>query len=266
MQVTREQIEREMERLRERSGEEVLLGEVLLPVDSPAEEARVLQQARELVAALREGADFRALASQVSASPSARDGGEVGWLRVEDLVPALQSIVRALEPGQVSDPVRTPEGFRIFTVFERRQATADPAADVVEIAQIVFPLRPDPDPREVEGALRRARAVLPRLASCSAVQAVATELRAPASGRLGWVRLSDLPPDFRAAVERLRPGEASQPLRGPIGIHVLYLCARGGEEGLRALARLEIVRRELERLAARYLRDLRRSAYIDVRI
>ncbi len=267
--VTREQIELE---LRQREAQtparrQLRLAEILLPVYRPEEEARVQREAERLVAALRSGADFGALAAQVSAAPSAQDGGDVGWVALDDLAEPVRRALAGLEPGEVSDPVRLPDGFRIFRVVEVREGQKrDPGADVVELAQIVFPLAPDAGERERQRVLRQAQAVRPRLVSCAAADTLAAELRTPASGRLGWMRLQDLPPAFRQVVQGLAPGEPSPPLAGPLGVHLLLVCRRGGEEGLRELVRLELERRQLERLAARYLRDLRRDAFIDIRI
>ncbi len=267
--VTREQIELELARRRAATPavRELRLAEILLPVYRPRQEAEVAAEARRLVETLRAGADFGALAAQVSAAPSAADGGEVGWVRLDDLAEPVRRAVAGLAPGEVSDPVRLPDGFRIFRVLEVRTASGrDPAEEVVELAQIVFPLPPDASERERARALRRAEAVRPRLVSCPAAETLAAELRTPASGRLGWMRIDRLPPAFAEVVRTLDPGRPSPPLAGPLGIHLLLVCRRGGEEGLRELVRLELERRQLERLAARYLRDLRRDAYIDIRI
>lgn len=263
--VSREQIELALDGTAAGAGEEVRLSEILLPVYAPEQEAQVLEQARDLVAALRDGADFAALAQQVSVAASAETGGDLGWVPVANLAENLRRVVAELPPGQPSDPIVTPDGIRILLVRERRQGGgAD--ADVVEIAQVVIPVSPPQDPDAVAAARRQALAIRPRLTSCAAADAVAAELRAPASGRLGWMQLAELPPGFRETVARLGVGEVSEPLSGPLGVHLLLVCDRGGEKGRRALARLAIEREQLERLANRYLRELRKSAFIDIRL
>lgn len=262
--VSREQIDLALDGTAAGAGEEVRLSEILLPVYAPEQEAQVLEQARELVAALRDGADFAALAQQVSVAASAETGGDLGWVPVANLAENLRRVVAELPPGQPSDPIVTPDGIRILLVRERRQGGgAD--ADVVEIAQVVIPVSSQ-DPDAVAAARRQALAIRPRLTSCAAADAVAAELRAPASGRLGWMPLAELPPGFRETVARLGVGEVSEPLPGPLGVHLLLVCDRGGEKGRRALARLAIEREQLERLANRYLRELRKSAFIDIRL
>jgi peptidyl-prolyl cis-trans isomerase SurA len=104
---------------------------------------------------------------------------------------------------------------------------------------------------------------------------VANELKAPASGDLGWLKVSDLPAVLANAVVDLPVGEISQPLQGPAGIHLLMVCERQGdkpkeadlgseEEREKLVQQLE--RERLDRLARRYLRDLRKQAFIDIRL
>lgn len=262
--VSREQVELALDG-RDAGGEELRLAEILLPVYSPEQEQQVLEQAAEVVRALRDGADFAALARQISVAASADSGGDLGWVPVEALAESVRRLVVALPPGQPSDPVVTPDGVRILVVRDRRRRQ-DAGEEVFELGQLVVPLPPDAGPEDVAAAERQARAVRPRLTSCSAAEALAREMRTPGSGRLGWMKLDQLPPDFRAAVVRLGEGEATEPLRGPLGVHLLVVCKRGGEEGRRALARLALEREQLERLASRYLRELRESAYIDIRL
>ncbi len=265
--VSREQIELALQTEAPEQEVEVRLFEILLPVYRPADEPRVLAQARELVAALRDGADFEALAHQVSAAASAEAGGDLGWVPLSGLVETIRRVVASLDPGEVSDPVRTERGVRILMVRDRRlSAAADGADDIFELAQLVIPFPPDADPGTVERARLRAEKFRAALDGCAAIERTARELRAPASGRLGWMTAADLPPRFARVVAGLAPGEVSAPLRGPTGFHILAVCARGGEEGKRELVRLRLQRQQIERLAAQYLRELRKSAYIDVRL
>lgn len=103
---------------------EVLLSEIVLPIYDRNQESVVVGQARELVQSLRGGADFAALARQVSAAGSAESGGDLGWVSTGALTPELRDRIAALPAGGVSDPVLRPEGVQIFRVRERRAAPA----------------------------------------------------------------------------------------------------------------------------------------------
>ncbi len=264
--VSEEQIDLALATRKEADAEEVLLSEILLPIYRPEQEAQVLEDARRIIEAVKSGADFGALARQVSVAASAADQGNLGWVALANLNEVVRPVIERLEIGVPSEPVRTANGIRIFLVRDRRSGGSGASEELVELAQLVIPLSTDATEEEVRRALREAEAVRPRLRDCARVAGVARELDAPASGPLGWMPLGELPTDFAAAVARLRVGEVTPPLRGPLGIHLLTLCSRGGAEGERQRIRLELEREQVQRLANRYLRDLRKSAYIEIRL
>jgi peptidyl-prolyl cis-trans isomerase SurA len=87
--------------------------------------------ARRRLAGLREriagGADFAQLARLNSEDGTAARGGELGWIHAGDTVPEFERAMNALNPGELSEPVRTPFGFHLIQVLERR--TADVSAE-----------------------------------------------------------------------------------------------------------------------------------------
>ena len=271
--VTVDQLDLAVQEARRNEGQqEYLLSEIVLPVDSPAQADRVAQDAARLVQTLREGASFESLARQVSAAASAERGGDLGWLGAAALPPELRAILERLSPGDVSDPLSSPLGYHIFWLRDERVAPAPvdaSQADVqVQLTQILFPVDGGG-----EAALAQARGqasdLRGQLTDCPAMVRVAEELGAPASGALGWLRVGDLPPAIGQAVLTLAVGEVSPPLRGPGGIHLLMVCDRRDPQGA-AAEREQIAQRleqeRTERLARRYLRDLRKQAFVEVRL
>jgi peptidyl-prolyl cis-trans isomerase SurA len=281
--VTVDQLEIAVEEAKRNQGQpEYLLSEIVLPVDSPRDEPRVAADAARLVRTLSEGASFEALARQVSASATARQGGDVGWVPASTIPPELESALERLRPGEVSEPLRSPVGFYIFQLRDRRLGVA-PSTDgnertpvEVKLSQVLF--EADITNAEALSAqVDEAGSLRARLVDCAAVNAAAEELQAPASGDLGWLKVNDLPAVLAEAVRDLPEGEISAPLQGPGGVHLLMVCERrGGEtpETGNAIASEEdrqkigeqLERERLDRLARRYLRDLRKEAFIDIRI
>jgi peptidyl-prolyl cis-trans isomerase SurA len=270
--VTVDQLELVVQEARRNQGQpEYLLSEIVLPVDNPGQQAKVADDAQRLVQTLRAGASFPDLARQVSASASAEQGGDVGWIGGYAIPPELLNALEQLGPGDISDPIPSPVGYHIFWLRERRLsqgpvAAADAEVEV-DLVQILFPADANADDATLTALRSEAAALRDRLVDCDAMAEVAAELDAPASGRLGWVRVGDLPPTIGQAVLSLEPGRASAPLRGPAGIHVLMVCERRGGatiEEEEIATRLEQER--LDRLARRHLRDLRKQAFVEVRI
>lgn len=270
--VTVDQLDLAVQEARQSEGQpEFLLSEILLPVDNPAQADRVGEDAQRLVQTLREGASFESLAQQVSAAASAERGGDVGWVAASAMPPELADLLERLRPGEISQPVSSPLGYHIFWLRDQRIADAPVAADQaaveVDLAQILFPI--DGSSGTAAAARDRAANLRSRLTDCPAMVEVAEEIDAPASGQLGWIRVGDLPRDLGQAVLSLPVGEVSTPLDGPGGIHLLMVCERRDPPEL-APEREEIAQRleqeRTERLARRYLRDLRKQAFVEVRL
>lgn len=126
--VTRDQIEFALPKDAGGTGE-VRLAEILLPVYGGDQEAQVVANARQLAQSVERGADFAALARELSAGSSAAQGGDLGWLPLQTLLPEVRDAVQSLNPGQISAPVRGPSGVQLFRMLERRTgAGSAPAA------------------------------------------------------------------------------------------------------------------------------------------
>ena len=93
---------------------------ILIKVSELTPEADAKHRLVELKERLDNGADFAELARLHSEDQSASDGGDIGWIAPGDTVPEFERAMKALEPGQVSDPVQTPFGWHLIQVLDRR--------------------------------------------------------------------------------------------------------------------------------------------------
>jgi peptidyl-prolyl cis-trans isomerase SurA len=118
---------------------ELLLSEIVLPVYSPEQEAEVIADAQRLVAALRGGSAFEPLAQQMSVAASAEAGGDLGWLPSAILAEDVRNALARMQPGDVSDPIRTALGIQVLKLRDARQtgaaAAAPPTASRDEVRQ-----------------------------------------------------------------------------------------------------------------------------------
>ncbi len=100
------------------------------PTKAQEEEAR--KRAEELSRRARAGEDFVALARKYSEGPSKTDGGDVGFFKRGEMVGAFDKVAFTLKPGEVSDPVRSPFGWHVIQIVERRASAAKPFEQVRE--------------------------------------------------------------------------------------------------------------------------------------
>lgn len=244
--------------------------EIFLGVEGPEEEHGVRADAENLVAQLRNGAAFPAIARQFSQSATAAVGGDLGWVLAGQLPPEIAAELVNMKPGTISEPIRTLEGYQILHLVDRRVPAAEqsPGAEV-ELAQILLPVPGNAIPEEAEVTHNVAQQIEGTVAGCNDMIELAAEMGAPGSGNLGTVRLRDLPDEIRAAIAHLPVGQASAPVRTENGWHVLMVCGREEPERGeidRERVREELNNRRLDLLGRRYLRDLHRQAFIDIRI
>lgn len=271
VEVGEDEIDEYLDRLRARGGgTEYLVSEIFLAADSPSEEQSALQTAQRLVEQIRQGTSFQALASQFSQAPTAAVGGDLGTVRDGQLDARLDEALQSMSPGEVAGPIAVDNGFYVLLLRNRRQVDAPSVGDTeIALRRIFLQLPPGASVEEVETQSALARTVSETVTDCADMETLGAEVGAAQPIDVGRLKVGDLPVDLRNTVSRLEVGEASQPVRLGDGFVVLMVCER--EQPMTGLPDREEVLRaiggpRIEMLARRYLRDLRRVAYVDVRL
>lgn len=271
IRVSEEEVDEILAQMEANKGKpELRVAEIFLPVDSESSEREVGALANRLIQQLQSGVPFQAIAQNFSQSPSAAVGGDLGWVKPGQLGDAFDSALARLQPGQITPALRTPTGYYILMLLDRRAATGAPAAEtIVSLHQVVLPLPPNPTSAQVSLQMANAQSLTATATNCREMDAIGKRSGSPLSGSLGTLKLSSLPSDLRGMVENLAENKASPPRRTSNGIVVLMVCKR--ETSAAGIAQRNEVRDRLfdermEAAARRYLRDLRRAAFIDVRI
>ncbi len=247
---------------------EYRLGEIYLSANS-ANREQVLANASQIIEQLRAGGSFVAYARQYSQASSAIVGGDLGWIRLEQLQqPTLEAAAQQMTPGQLVGPLEIPGGYSILLMIDQRQiGMADPRDALLSLKQISIAF-----PEGISSAEAEER-------GSTFIQAVDTmngcgdaNLRAAAIGATTVdnddITVRQLPEALQSILLNLNVGETTPPF-GDLseGIRVLMLCGRDdpdetqGPSSDQIMAQLEDER--VNRRAQRYLRDLRRDAVIE---
>jgi peptidyl-prolyl cis-trans isomerase SurA len=269
--VTPEEVDAEMAQMRANAGGvEYRVGEIYLAVDDPAEQPRVEEQARRLVAEARGGANFAALARTFSQSRSAAAGGDLGWVPRDEVDGQIASVLSGLQPGQVSDPIRAQGGYFILYLADRRTGGGAPVGKIaVTLQQLFLPLSTTTATEaEINAKGKAAQDIVAGAHNCAELDERAKRSGA-ASRNVGKIDVERLPPDVARAIMPLGPGQSTPPVRLAEGFLVLMVCDRQVQEpGAEQRAAVERRLRD-QRLSAtsrRQLRDLRRAALLDIRM
>ena len=268
--IGEEQIDAALERLKARQGQmENLVSEIFLAIDSMDDEAPALLLAERLKSQIELGADFAAVAGQFGQSASAAVGGDIGWVQEGLLGAEMDMALADMQPGTVSTPIRTPDGIQILQLRDRRRIEAPGAEDAeVSLRQFILALRENSPRGEVESQIQLAKQIAASATTCDEFSQLAAEAGTPQPTRAPRVRVGDLSNAVRAAIAGLGANDVTEPVIMPTAVLVLMLCEHHDAAigPVREQVVEQIGRERLDMLARRYLRDLRREAYIDIRL
>ncbi len=241
------------------------VSEIFIDASRAGGEAQAVQGATELIAQIKNGAPFAAVARQFSNSPTAAAGGSVGWITPGEMPPEVDSALDNLRPGQLSDPIPTKDGAYIILLQDRR---AGGATVVVHLEQAAIGLPKTATPTEVAAAAAKLTALRAKLHGCDGMEAAAEKIPGVVAGDLGEAEVKDLAPAFRDAVDTMTTGEVSEPIRTDAGLHLIAVCDRHlGGAGILTPAQIKdrLFGEELAMISKRALRDLRNQATIETR-
>lgn len=201
----------------------------------------------------------------------ARNGGDLGWIHEGESRPQFDEVLATMEKGGVSEPVKLLDGVHILALRDKRSGMSNGDSNEIQIflTQILLPSEPDEPAEAVAQRLQTAQTITNDTAGCDAFNLKGSDLEGSISGDIGWVRLGDLPPEFRDAVTTLEVDVAGEPITTATGVHVLMVCDRrdpSAEVNMRDAIFEQIASRRLAILERRMLRDLRRAAFVDLRV
>jgi peptidyl-prolyl cis-trans isomerase SurA len=269
--VSEAEIDDAMNRLRANVGKtESRVAEIFVPVDRTESNADAKKSADRIIDQLKRGAPFAAVAQQFSQGASAQTGGDLGWILPGSLDPTLDAAIDKLQPRQFSDAIRSPAGYHILFVVERRQfATTRPDDMRLNLVQLTLSLPVNASAEEVSKASAEAQKAMTAVRQCADLHAQARQMKGATSGDLQGVRIGDLSAnrEMYESIPKLQIGGTAGPFRVAEGLQVVSLCSRAGGDGLptRDAISQQLLIQKLEAASRRYMRDLRRVATVDVK-
>ncbi|MBT3556990.1 MAG: hypothetical protein HN644_09165 [Rhodospirillales bacterium] len=254
-----------------RNQPQFLMSEILLSFDNPSKDATVRKQAQQLIQELKNGAKFDSLARAFSQSPSAPNGGALGWTRLDQMPDRIAQIVQTMRPGQISTEISLPSAYVIVHLRQVRASADDKVADtVVDLNQFHLELPGDASTATVESYMQTAKDKTQGARSCAAFNDAAKQAGSPLSGGLGKIALSKLPEHLSSLVQDLAINTPSKAIRTNDAVVVFMVCERiepkaPSDEVEKARVQQQLFGQKLAVYARQAMRDLRRAAYIDIR-
>jgi peptidyl-prolyl cis-trans isomerase SurA len=239
---------------------------------TPQQLAEISQKAQDLVARANKGEDFGQLAIANSNSQTALDGGQLGWRKGSQLPQFILDLVTKMKPGEISAAVRTPSGFHIVKLNERRGGEAQVIVNQIHLRHILMKTNELDDDETVRQKLSKLRERI--LAGEDFAGIASTTSQDPGSqpdgGDLGWSGPGTFVPEFDKAIADLKPNEISQPFKTRYGWHIVQML------GTRTYDSTDDVKRQKAFAAIReskadeetelWLRRLRDEAFVEIKM
>jgi len=248
--------------------QEFRVGEIFLSATA-GNEPQTLSNANRILEQLRSGASFAGYARQYSEASTAAVGGDLGWVRPEQLPDPIAGQLRAMGPGQISNPIPVQGGFSIVAVQDTRKIlTADPRDAVLSLKQVSINFPKGIARTQAEPIVARFALAARNVGGCGGADKIAGDFNAELV-ESDQVKIRDLPTALQRIMLPMQVGQATQPF-GSIeeGVRILVICGRDEVSATaptydEVFSQLNDERVNLR--ARRYLRDLRRDAVIEFR-
>lgn len=236
---------------------------------SPEDVDRQRARAEQVLAQLRQGADFAKLAVGFSDAPDALQGGAMGWRSGDRLPDLFAQVLDGMKPGEVSGIIRSPAGFHLIKLLERRGG----AATTVEQTHARHILVKTSEIVSEDDAKRKLSNLRERIVNGADFGELAKVNSDDGSsikgGDLGWIYPGDTVPQFERVMNSLKEGQLSEPFASPFGWHLLQVLERRKSdvsgERKRQEARLVLRERKADEAYQEWLRQLRDRAFVEYR-
>jgi peptidyl-prolyl cis-trans isomerase SurA len=244
---------------------------VAVPPQATAEQIEARRRrAIEALEALRRGANFGQIAAQYSDAPDALQGGSLGWRAAGRLPTLFLDVLKRMKPGDVSDILRSPNGFHIVKLLDTRSKAAAGGVEQTHVRHILLRARDGLSDAEARDKLEKLREkILAGTDFAEVARQNSEDSSASKGGDLGWIAPGDTVPEFERVMNSLKPGEVSQPFQTPFGWHIAQVIERRSEalseERRKAAARQAIRARKADEAYQDWLRQQRDRAFVENR-
>ena len=239
---------------------------------SPEQVDRQRTRAEEAGARLKQGADFAQVAATYSDAPDGLKGGDMGW-RSQDRLPELFAEAAAkLNPGDVSAPLRSPAGFHILKLVNRRGGTAALMIEQTHVRHILARTNEVVSEGDAKRKLVQLRERIVNGAADFAdlARQHSDDGSASRGGDLGWLYPGDTVPEFERSFRELKPMEISEPIKSSFGWHLMQVIERRvadvSSDRKRLDARRVLRDRKSDEAYQDWLRQMRDRAYVEYRL
>ncbi|MDD7805040.1 MAG: peptidylprolyl isomerase [Endozoicomonas sp. (ex Botrylloides leachii)] len=250
------------------------LGHILIatPDNASAEQIKTAKKkAQEIVDKLRKGANFPEMAVTYSQGQNALKGGDLGWRKSDQLPTLFYQQVLKMKKGEISGPIRSPNGFHIFKLIDLR-GDEKHVQEQVHVRHILIKPNEIRSNLEAEKLAQKLYKEIKGGANFAELAKAYSDDTASAlnGGDLSWVSPNSLVPEFRVVINHMPLNQISKPFKTAYGWHILEVLGKRdadiSDQVRRKKAQELLANRKFEQELAVWLREIRDQAYVNIRL
>lgn len=253
--------------------DEFNLAHILVRVPEQASPEQIqgkLAHAEKALAELKK-MDFAQVSASYSDAPEALQGGVLGWRAASRLPALFLETVNGLKPGETSAVLRSPNGFHILKLLDKRSKGGALIVQKTHARHILIKTSEIASEIDAKNRMIQLKERLDNGANFAELARLHSEDgSASKGGDLGWLSPGETVPEFERAMDALKPGEISVPVKSPFGWHLIQVLERRSEdvskERQALMARQEIRARKADESYENWLRQLRDQAFVEYRL
>ena len=241
-----------------------------------ADETRAKNTVNSIYNKLKNGEDFASLAKALSEdSSSASKGGYIGWFGPNELSPELDKILSSVNKGDLSKPVRTASGWHIIKVVNTRSNKKFSTDPITEYNFIRLSALLSDNKNESKKIAKQFKKYVSDIDNKSDIQSIIKEIQGNSdfsnSEDMGWVKEEDLSSNYLKAAKSLDKNELSDVIITDTSMEVLFLANKREVipeklKQYRDRVRQRVTSNRVGLASRRFMRNLRRNAYIDIKL
>ena len=229
------------------------------------------RRAEEALRNIKTGGDFAQVAAAFSDAGDALQGGNLGWRTGARLPTVFTETVRKMKVGDVSPVLRSPAGFHIVKLLDKRSRDEPAVVDQTHARHILVRVNEITSEGDAKAKIERLRDRIEAGAKFEDLAKLNSEdASAGKGGDLGWLNPGDTVPAFEQAMNKLGIKQLSTPVRTTFGWHLIEVIARRKQDVTadreRAQAQLAIRQRKSDEAFDDWMRQTRDRAYVEIRL
>ena len=259
---------------RNENNDEFEISHILIrtPEEGATEEIQKAKlKAEQALAAIQASDGFAKVSASFSDAPNALEGGSLGWKSGTQMPALFVEAIKTMQIGDVSPILRSPNGFHVLKLTNKRGGNSPLVVEQTNARHILIKLT---EVMSEKDGKTKIDGIKERIDNGDKFEVLARQFSEDGSasngGDLGWVNPGDTVPEFEKAMNALKIGDVSEPIRTPFGWHIIQVAERRkqdmSKESARLKARQEIKARKSDEIYQDWIRELRDRAFVELRL